>query len=156
MGFEPTTSALGSSLGRSENGAQTTDSGGRYTPRGQVATANFLRRKHVSYGCFLASRLYLLRVLCKDAPSPEVVQKVAGHHQGDRVPRMAPLPGRTRVWAEEIQRLTDVAARRRTAPAAPERRRPSPARKCPKACPGAARGSRGAGNRRRKLPLNGL
>src|SRR5688500_19659334 len=67
MGFEPTTSALGSSLGRSENGAQTTDRGGRYTPRGQFATANFLRRKHVSYGCFLASRLYLLRVLCKDA-----------------------------------------------------------------------------------------
>src|SRR5947199_55241 len=51
MGFEPTTSALGSTLGRSENGAQTTDRRTHYTRSARFATTNFLQRKHVSYGC---------------------------------------------------------------------------------------------------------
>src|SRR5687768_18485036 len=53
MGFEPTTSALGSSLGRSENGAQTTDRRTHYTRSSRFATTNFVQRKHVTYGCFL-------------------------------------------------------------------------------------------------------
>jgi hypothetical protein len=49
--------ALGSSNCRWKNGAQTTDGSKRYT-RARDSQDKLLRRKHVSYGCFVLTKLY--------------------------------------------------------------------------------------------------